>query len=113
LFPQHGPGFKHSRPIRLQPWQDAIALERHPQQFVRGLIHSDGCRSVNRVRNATGRWYDYPRYQFSNRSDDIRDLFTSACDALGIDWRQMNRFTVSVARHDSVAALDVIVGPKS
>jgi hypothetical protein len=45
LFPQHGPGRKHDRPIRLEPWQRRIlAVERRP--FVRGLIHSDGCRIV-------------------------------------------------------------------
>ena len=37
-----------------------------------GLIHSDGwARGVNKV-HVKGRDYEYPRYQFSNRSDDIR-----------------------------------------
>ncbi|UJA19774.1 hypothetical protein HJD18_05805 [Thermoleophilia bacterium SCSIO 60948] len=56
--------------------------------------------------------YAYPRYQFSNRSDDIRGLFVWGCDLLGAESRRMNRWTVSVAKRDSVAILDRHVGPK-
>lgn len=86
LLPQHGPGRKHRRRIALRGWQHEI-VAAHPGAFLRGLIHSDGWRGVNRVR-AKGRDYTYPRYQFSNRSDDIRALFTLACDLLGIEWRR-------------------------
>ncbi len=113
LFPQHGPGRKHSRPIALAPWQATIALGSHPNRFIRGLVHSDGSRFVNRVRNSRGREYAYVRYQFTNHSDDIRRLFTAACDVLGIEWRPMGRYDVSVARRASVAKLDVMVGPKT
>jgi hypothetical protein len=41
---------------------------------------------MNRVQ-VKGKWYQYPRYQFSSRSDDIRHLFIDACDALEIAWR--------------------------
>jgi hypothetical protein len=110
LFPQHGLGPKHLRRIELSRWQLEIVVER-AQEFVRGLIHSDGCRFVNRVRVA-GRDYAYPRYNFTNASDDIRTLFTSACDRLGIEWTQMNARNISVAKRDSVARLDEFVGPK-
>ena len=113
LFPQHGDGMKHTRPIVLEPWQSRIALDQHAELFLRGLIHSDGCRGVNTVRNRTGKQYSYPRYQFSNRSDDIRDLFCEACDRVGAEWRRMNRWTISVARRYSVARLDQFIGPKS
>jgi hypothetical protein len=43
LLPQHGSGRKHARAIILEPWQAEI-VERHSDQFVRGLIESDGCR---------------------------------------------------------------------
>ncbi len=43
LFPQHGPGEKHNRRIRLDPWQQTIT-DQHPGRFARGLFHSDGCR---------------------------------------------------------------------
>lgn len=112
MFPQHGPGRKHERDIRLAPWQSRIAFGAHADQFIRGLVHSDGCRSINRVRGPSGKEYAYVRYTFSNRSEDIRDLFCCACDELGIPWRQMNRFNISVARRSGVARLDAIVGEK-
>ena len=71
-FPQHGAGRKHLRKIELVPWQKAI-VGAEPGAFLRGLIHSDGWRGVNRV-HVKGRDYEYSRYQFSNRSDDIRKL---------------------------------------
>lgn len=110
LFPQHGPGPKHERPIALAGWQrDLVAA--HPDELVRGLIHSDGCRTINRV-HAGGREYGYPRYLFTNLSEDIKRIFCDACDSLGVEWRRMNAKTVSVARRDSVAKLDAFVGPK-
>lgn len=111
LFPQHGAGRKHHRPIVLQPWQREIA-DQHPGALLRGLIHSDGWRGSNRV-SVGGKSYSYPRYQFSNRSDDIRSIFTGACDRLGVAWRPWGRWNISVARRDSVALLDRFVGPKS
>jgi hypothetical protein len=110
LFPQHGPGRKHARHIALAHWQQPI-VDAHPDQLLRGLIHSDGWRGINRVQHPK-RTYEYVRYQFTNRSDDIRRIFCDACDALDIEWRVMNRETISVARRDSVAKLDAFVGRK-
>lgn len=110
LFPQHGPGRKHHRHIELAAWQRRI-VDEAPEPFLRGLIHSDGWRGENRV-TVKGRPYSYPRYQFSNRSDDIRRLFTDTCDRLGVEWRPWGRFHVSVARRNSVARLDSFIGPK-
>jgi hypothetical protein len=115
-LPQHGPGRKHDRPIVLAPWQQAI-VDVHPEAFLRGLIHSDGCRTVNRftTRLPSGRVaeYAYPRYFFSNLSGDIRRLFCEACDALGIRWTQSNHRNISVSHRASVARLDAFVGPKA
>jgi hypothetical protein len=111
LFPQHGPGRKHERRIVLEPWQEKIVGER-PGALLRGLIHSDGCRFENHVRHGN-RLYTYPRYGFSNRSGDIRRIFTDACDRLGVEWRVMNACTISVAQRKSVGLLDAFVGPKS
>jgi hypothetical protein len=47
LLPQHGAGTKHERSIKLAAWQLQIT-RTHPEQLIRGLIHSDGCRFVNR-----------------------------------------------------------------
>ena len=110
LFPQHGIGRKHERPIDLAMWQRAIA-DRHPWQFLRGLIHSDGCRFMNTIRHPK-KAYRYPRYNFSNRSDDIRGLFCEYCDKVDVEWRRMNRWDISVARRESVALMDRHIGPK-
>jgi hypothetical protein len=110
LFPQHGRRHKHRRRIELVDWQRAIA-DRYPHRLLRGLIHSDGCRANNTIRHPK-KTYSYPRYQFSNRSADIRAIFCEYCDKLGIEWRQMNRFNISVARAESVARMDQFIGPK-
>lgn len=116
VFPQHGPGRKHERPIVLEDWQQAI-VDAHPGDFVRGLIHSDGCRTVNRftTKLPSGRVaeYAYPRYFFSNLSADIRGLFCDACDLLGVRWTQSNPRNISVSHRASVAVLEEIVGPKT
>jgi hypothetical protein len=112
VFPQHGPGPKHERSITLAAWQRWL-VGLHPRQFVRGLIHSDGCRTINWTVSPAGRRYDYPRYHFSNRSDDIRELFVWACGLIGVDCRPNNRWNISVARRASVATLDEFIGPKS
>ncbi|MDJ0384306.1 helix-turn-helix domain-containing protein [Streptomyces sp. G-G2] len=114
LFPQHGPGKKHERRITLEAWQQEI-VDAHPWEFVRGLIHSDGCRTINwTVRN--GKRYEYPRYFFTNKSDDIRRLCTDTLTALGVRWTVLARgsdpFNVSVARKESVALIDAHIGPK-
>lgn len=115
-LPQHGPGPKHLRPIMLTDWQRETVAAR-PRQFVRGLIHSDGCRTVNRfkTRLPSGRVaeYAYPRYFFSNLSADIRALFCEACEAIGVRWTLSNPRNVSVADRRSVAILEDVVGPKS
>jgi hypothetical protein len=109
LFPQHGAGRKHERTIELAAWQWAYVWQE-PGMFVRGLIHSDGCRVMNKV---VQRKYAYPRYFFSNESLDIQQLFRDACDLLGVEYRNNRGNSISVARRASVAKLDEIVGPKT
>ena len=110
MFPQHGAGPKHKRAITLEPWQRWITIERHPELLVRGLIHSDGCRTINRVK---GGRYSYVRYMFSNRSEDIRRIFTDACDRAGIEWRQSYHWMIAVSQRSSVEKMDRFIGPKS
>ncbi|MFD4743230.1 helix-turn-helix domain-containing protein [Streptomyces virginiae] len=114
LFPQHGPGKKHERRIVLEDWQQEI-VDAHPWAFLRGLIHSDGCRVTNwTVRN--GKRYEYPRYFFTNKSDDIRKLCTDTLTKVGVRWTVLARgsdpFNVSVARKACVALMDAHIGPK-
>ena len=115
-FPQHGPGRKHDRKIELAGWQREI-VDEFPQEFLCGLLHSDGCRTVNRFSTLlpSGRVaeYAYPRWFFSNRSDDIRGLFCEYCERLGIRWTQSNPRNISVSHRTSVALLDSFVSAKS
>jgi hypothetical protein len=107
LFPQAGPGMKHTRPIELAEWQREWT-ELLPKLFLRGLIHSDGCRFINTGRDG----WRCPRYTFSNASTEIRQLFCDACDELGLHWSVAPR-TVYVSRKADVARMDEFVGPKS
>jgi len=111
FFPQHGPGRKHTRLIALTDWQRDLC-DRSPELLLRGLIHSDGCRAINRVRGA-GKQYAYPRYEFTNHSADIRRIFCDYLDALDIAWRPMGWRNISIARRDAVAKLDAFIGPKA
>jgi hypothetical protein len=114
LFPQHGPGMKHTRKIELAAWQQAI-VDRYPGDLARGLFHSDGYRGVNRVRRVLAdgdHWYAYPRYLFSNKSKDILGLCGAALDRLGVQWRFARPDVISVAKRGAVARLDEFVGPK-
>ncbi|MFI0349578.1 helix-turn-helix domain-containing protein [Actinomadura sp. 9N407] len=114
LETQHGPGRNHTRKIELVAWQQKV-VDGFTEEFIRGLLHSDGCRSTNRVRRPGkegDRWYEYPRYFFSNVSTDIQRLFTDALDRIGIPWTQANKKNISVARKEGVARLDEFVGPK-
>ena len=66
-FPQDGPGRKHDRPIELTDWQRDLC-SKNPRSLIRGLIHSDGSRVINRFSTPlpSGRigHYAYVRYFF-------------------------------------------------
>jgi hypothetical protein len=100
----------------LVAWQQRI-VEAHPWCFLRGLLHSDGCRTVNRfsVRLPSGRvgHYSYTRWFFSNRSEDILSIYCRTCDELGIRWTRSSDRNVSVSQRCSVALLDERIGPKA
>jgi hypothetical protein len=106
LLPQHGPGRKHNRPIRIEPWQQTL-VDQATEEFVLGLIHSDGCRVV-----ANDRGVKSVRYHFSNRSEDIIGLLTAALDAIDIPWTRSTKYIVSIYRKAATARLDTFIGPK-
>ena len=106
LLPQHGPGKKHKRRIALEPWQQAL-VDQATEEFILGLIHSDGCRVVANDRGVMS-----IRYHFSNMSEDIHGLFTAALDKLGIPWTRSSKKIVSIYRKAATARLDEFVGPK-
>ena len=114
LFPQHGPGRKHERTLGMAPWQREI-WEAYPASFLRGLFHSDGCRAKNWTRRRVAgemKRYDYPRWQFTNHSAEIRGWCCEALDLVDIAWRQSNWKTISVSTRADVAQRDERIGPK-
>jgi hypothetical protein len=53
-LPQPTAGLRASHPA-LEPWQQEI-VDAYPWEFIRGLVHSDGCRITNwTVRMVAGR----------------------------------------------------------
>jgi hypothetical protein len=114
LFPQHGAGRKHLRDMSLLAWQESL-VGAYPRDLLRGLIHSDGCRVINRIRKPTidgFKEYQYVRYFFSNASRDILALFSRTCAQIGVDCRPTRERLISVARRESVQLLDEFIGPK-
>jgi hypothetical protein len=113
LFPQHGPGAKHTRRIWLAEWQQELA-ERWPEALLRGMIQSDGCRFINTGR---GGWR-HPRYSFGNVSTDVTSIFCTACDRVGLRWTaafpkdERRAVTIYVSRKEDVARMDEFIGPK-
>jgi hypothetical protein len=106
LFPQHGAGPKYARPIVLTDWQLEL-VNTWPDELLKGLIHSDGCRFQN-----TGRGWSHPRYSFSQVSDDIRGIFCFACDLMGLHWTKAGKRIIYISRKADVARLDEFIGPK-
>lgn len=66
-FPQHGKGFKHDRNVKLTQFQIENIDHR---ELMKGLWLSDG--SFYLAKNGK---YEYERYNFTNKSLDIIELF--------------------------------------
>jgi len=116
LFPQHGPGRKHTRPIVLDGWQEKI-VHGSPWPFIRGCIRTDGCAFMNRTDVHRSEPYEYLSYEFSNSSRDIIDLFVDACARVAVftrvNRRSTNSWSVRINRRDSVALMEEHVGLKT
>ena len=100
--------------MEMADWQ-RLLVEEQPADFLRGLFHSDGSRVRNwasrTVEGVNQRRY-YPRWQFTNESNDIKRWCGEALDALGIPWRQSNKKTLSVSTRAGVRLLDEHIGLK-
>ncbi|MBI5931171.1 MAG: hypothetical protein HY862_17810 [Chloroflexi bacterium] len=108
LFPQFGNGRKHDRPIILMGWQQEI-VDQYPLEFFRGLYHSDGSRFSSVIKGK-----DYPKYQFTNMSEDIRQMFIHACELLELHWTtKTSKRDIMISRREDVTYLDSVIGPKS
>ncbi|CPW92803.1 Uncharacterised protein [Mycobacteroides abscessus subsp. bolletii] len=106
MFPQHGAGRKHTRPIKLEHWQREL-VEKRPWGLLAGLLHSDGCRDLN-VVNAN----EYPRWSFSNRSADIRNIFFDTAVSVGLRPTR-SKWVVQISKRMDVRAVDAHVAAKA
>lgn len=108
-FPQHGKGKKHNRKIVIHEWQEKI-LKSFPEEFLRGLLLSDGSRYLNGDNQVC--------YGFNNMSDDIARICREYCDMLDIYYtfrkekKDKKRNIITFYRRDAVAKLDSFVGAK-
>jgi len=76
-------GLKHLWKIEVADWQREI-VAKYPEQLLRGLFHSDGCRFIDWAsKPGREQRYYYVRYMFSNESEDIIGILTAALDLLG------------------------------
>lgn len=118
-FPQHGVGYKHMRSVVLTLSQVELVKE-YPWEFVRGLYHSDGSRYIHTNGNR-----EYVKYNFTNKSRDIIDLFCWACDLVDVKYTVASRpyhnsvgdittgWTVTIGRKSEVEKFEHYIGPKS
>ena len=86
--PAGAPGKKHDRRIVLEPWQEQIASDRSSRDSFGSRADPErrcGERSIECPWRQRYIRYEYPRYQFTNVSDDIRDTVHDACDVVGVD----------------------------
>ena len=109
--------------IKLEPDDNGtllVACPALPEVTTFGENESDAIRhAIGAIEEAIAariadgeRWYEYPRYLFTNESSDILRLCGETLDQLGVAWRFSKRNTISVARREAVARLDEFVGPK-
>lgn len=113
LFPQHGPGKKHSRKLNFENWQMQIVKE-YPEEFIRACIQSDGCIYHQKLKNGN---YSYKRYNFVNKSEDIMNLFAYALSVLGIIKektfnKSRNLFVVQNFSKEDTQILEKIISKK-
>ena len=94
-----------------------------PQEFIKGLLQSDGSRYIQTVNEV-----QRVKYNFTNTSQDIITLFCWACDLLKLHYTQHSRATmqykdqtiptgtirttITFNKKADVDVLDSFVGPK-
>ncbi len=104
LFPQHGTGKKHDRDVSLKDWQWDIVWEE-PESFIKGLIDSDGSYYVYQDNDTPTM-----RYQFTNKSLDIVDMYIKVMAHMGISTRptqkQCGVFNIFTNKKQDIEKLD-------
>ena len=92
---------------------DNLSPTGHEQSRVLGAALAARGISADVVVAGEMKRYRYPRWQFTNVSEDIKQMCCWALDLVGVAWRTSNHKTISVSRREAVAALDELIGFKS
>jgi hypothetical protein len=111
LFPQIGKGAKHKRKLTFTDWQMDI-LKQYPKEFIRACIQSDGS-----IYNAKSKGRIYKRYNFTNASEDIIDLFLYSLKGVGIETKKYkhpteNKFLIQNFKKNHIEILETIINIK-
>lgn len=108
-FPQHGKGFKHDRKIKLNDFQSKNIDD---VELLRGLWLSDGSFYIAKHGK-----YEYERYNFTNKSVDLIEIFGCLLDKLDVKYsKRIKRngvWTIEVQNRKYVSILKDILGTKS
>lgn len=107
-LPQHGKGFKHDRDVKLNEFQRKIIDYR---ELMKGLWLSDGSFYIARIRK-----YKYERYNFTNKSLDIIELFEKCLEIEGVNYSKRlkpnNIWIIEIQNKKGVENLKSILGTK-
>lgn len=111
LFPQIGKGAKHKRKLTFTNWQMDI-IKQYPKDFIRACIQSDGS-----IYNATTKGRIYKRYNFTNASEDIIDLFLYSLKEIGIEVRKYkhpteNKYLIQNFKKEYIQILESVIDKK-
>jgi hypothetical protein len=85
MFPQYGVGKKHTRVLGLQDWQKQIITD-YPREFIKGCIESDGSIYTQTIGK-----YKYTKYNLTNKSEEIIDMFLYCLGKVGIEKKKYFR----------------------
>jgi hypothetical protein len=107
-FPQHDKGFKHNRNVKLNDFQ----IENiEYSELLSGLWMSDGSRYFAKHGK-----YNYERYNFTNKSLDIINLFEECLNKFEIRYSKRIKpngvWIIEIQNKDGVNKIKSIVGIK-
>jgi transposase len=110
LFPHVQKGRKHERKLIFTDWQMDI-LKQYPKEFIRACFQSDGCIYLQKCKNKF-----YKRYAFTNKSQDIIDLFLYCLKLVGIEKQKYlhpdDKYVIQNFKKDHLPLLESIIFEK-
>jgi intein-encoded DNA endonuclease-like protein len=108
LFPFYQKGRKWTYKIALEKWQQDI-IDLYAKDFWLGLYHSDGCRYIAKKK--------YVYYNFTQKSNDIFNLFLNTSNTLGVTcsaYKKLGVYNIAaITNKETVNFVDSFAGPKT